>query len=206
MQRIKQIPRPHKEEKISPDEIAQTLGASTEKAEQLIDCKTKALSTSALLGDDSDDDPFAWLSLDQHTLTPEQAFYRQVRTEELEQLFHPLSAKGRVILGHTYGVFGYKKLSADELDLRKMLSPDGVTKARNAALEHLRSRYPGSGLHLWREVSCAEGYMRQGFADIFVYQLNDAARQQSPYSLSPYTKSAKVTLADFCMRSILLFA
>jgi hypothetical protein len=47
-------------------------------------------------------------------------------------------------------VFGYEKLSADELGLREMLSPDGVTKARKAALERLRS--PGSGLHLWRDV------------------------------------------------------
>ena len=46
----------------------------------------------------------------------------------------------------------YEKLSADELGLCEMLSPDGVTKARTAALEHLRSRYPGSGLHLWRDV------------------------------------------------------
>ena len=46
----------------------------------------------------------------------------------------------------------YEKLSADELGLREMLSPDGVTKARKAALERLRSRYPGSGLHLWRDV------------------------------------------------------
>ena len=42
--------------------------------------------------------------------------------------------------------------AADELGLREMLSPDGVTKARKAALERLRSRYPGSGLHLWRDV------------------------------------------------------
>ena len=35
---------------------------------------------------------------------------------------------------------------------REMLSTDGVTKARKAALERLRSRYPGSGLHLWRDV------------------------------------------------------
>ena len=33
-----------------------------------------------------------------------------------------------------------------------MLSLDGVTKARKAALERLRSRYPGSDLHLWRDV------------------------------------------------------
>ena len=70
----------------------------------------------------------------------------------LDEVAQTLSAKDRAILGHTYGVFGYEKLSADELGLREMLSPDGVTKARKAALERLRSRYPGSGLHLWREV------------------------------------------------------
>ena len=139
-------------EKFSPDEVAQTLGVSAEKAAQLIGCKTKPLSISALSGDDPDDDPLAWLLLDQHALTPEQAVYRQVCTEELEQLFRTLSAKDRAILGHTYGVFGYEKLSVDELGLREMLSPDGVTKARKAALERLRSRYPGSGLHLWRDV------------------------------------------------------
>ena len=87
MQRVKQAQRLHKEENLSPDEVAQMLGA-----------------------------------------------------------------KDRAILGHTYGVFGYEKLSADELGLREMLSPDGVTKAKKAALERLRSRYPGSGLHLWRDV------------------------------------------------------
>ena len=152
MQRVKQAQRLHKEENLSPDEVAQMLGVSAEKAAQLIGCKTKPLPVSALSDTDTDDDPLAWLLLDQHTLTPEQAVYRQVCTEELEQLFRTLSAKDRAILGHTYGVFGYEKLSADELGLREMLSPDGVTKARKAALERLRSRYPGSGLHLWRDV------------------------------------------------------
>lgn len=70
----------------------------------------------------------------------------------LDEVAQTLSAKDRAILGHTYGVFGYEKLSADELGLREMLSPDGVTKARKTVLERLRSRYPGSGLHLWRDV------------------------------------------------------
>ena len=152
MQRVKQAQRLHKEEMLPLDKVAQTLGVSAEKATQLIGCKTKSLSVSALSDTDTDDDPLAWLLLDQHTLTPEQAVYRQVCTEELEQLFHTLSAKDRAILGHTYGVFGYEKLSADELGLREMLSTDGVTKTRKAALERLRSRYPGSGLHLWRDV------------------------------------------------------
>ena len=152
MQRIKQAQRLHKEEKVSPDEAAQMLGVSAEKAAQLIDCKPTPLPLPEIACEDTDDDSLSWLLLDQHTLTPEQTVYRQACTEELEQLFHTLSAKDRAILGHTYGVFGYEKLSADELGLREMLSPDGVTKARKAALERLRSRYPGSGLHLWRDV------------------------------------------------------
>ena len=152
IQRVKQAQRLHKEEMRPLDEVAQTLGVSAEKVAQLIGCKTNALPVSALSDTDPDDDPLAWLLLDQHALTLEQAVYRQVCTEELEQLFHTLSAKDRAILGHTYGVFGYEKLSADELGLREMLSTDGVTKARKAALERLRSRYPGSGLHLWRDV------------------------------------------------------
>ena len=32
-----------------------------------------------------------------------------------------------------------------------MLSPDGVTKAKKAALKHLRQRYHGSALHRWRQ-------------------------------------------------------
>ena len=107
MQRLKQAQRLHKEENLSPGEVAQTLGVSAEKAAQLIGCKTKSLSVSALSDTDPDDDPLAWLLLDQHALTLEQAVYRQVCTEELEQLFHTLSAKDRAILGHTYGVFGY---------------------------------------------------------------------------------------------------
>ncbi|MFQ8766756.1 MAG: hypothetical protein ACLR8U_09730 [Oscillospiraceae bacterium] len=152
MQRIKQAQRLHFEEGRSPDEVAQSLGVSAEKATQLIGCKTTPLPLSEIACEDTDDDPLSWLLLDQHTLTPEQAVYRQVCTEELEQLFCKLSAKDRAILGHTYGVFGYEKLSADELGLREMLSPDGVTKARKAALEHLRSCYPGSSLHLWKSV------------------------------------------------------
>ena len=70
----------------------------------------------------------------------------------LDEVAQTLSAKDRAILGHTYGVFGYEKLSTDELGLREMLSPDGVTIDRKAALERLRILYPGIGLHLWRDV------------------------------------------------------
>ena len=96
MQRVKQAQRLHKEEMLPLDEVAQTLGVSAEKAAQLIGCKTKPLSVSELSNDNSDDDPLAWLLLDQHALMPEQAVYRQVCTEELEQLFRTLIAVDRL--------------------------------------------------------------------------------------------------------------
>ena len=110
------------------DEVAQTLGVSAEKAAQLIGCKTNALPVSALSDTDPDDDPLAWLLLDQHALTPEQAVYRQVCTEELEQLFRTLSAKDRAILGHTYGVFGYSCIS-----LNLFWKPDSISFTRSFA-------------------------------------------------------------------------
>ena len=128
MQRIKQAQRLYKEEKLPLDEVAQTLGVSAEKAAQLIGCKTKPLSISALSGDDPDDDPLAWLLLDQHILTPEQTVYRQVCTEELERLFRTLSAKDRAILGHTYGVFGYSCIS-----LNLFWKPDSISFTRSFA-------------------------------------------------------------------------
>ena len=128
MQRVKQAQRLHKEENLSPDEVAQMLGVSAEKAAQLIGCKTKPLPVSALSDTDPDDDPLAWLLLDQHALTPEQAVYRQVCTEELEQLFRTLSAKDRAILGHTYGVFGYSCIS-----LNLFWKPDSISFTRSFA-------------------------------------------------------------------------
>ena len=74
MQRLKQAQRLHKEENLSPGEVAQTLGVSAEKAAQLIGCKTKSLSVSALSDTDPDDDPLAWLLLDQHALTRNRLF------------------------------------------------------------------------------------------------------------------------------------
>ena len=174
----------------------------------MIGCKTKSLSVSALSDTDTDDDPLAWLLLDQHALTPEQTVYRQVCTEELEQLFRTLSAKDRAILGHTYGVFGYEKLSADELGLREMLSPDGVTKARKAALERLRSRYPGSGLHLWRDVSCAERYFRYLTNILFLNRVfkdavfKEKGQRKIPLAPTVYSRGYEVFISGICLKKL----
>ena len=176
MQRVKQAQRLHKEEKFSPDEVAQTLGVSAEKAAQLIGCKTKSLSVSALSGDDSDDDPLAWLLLDQHTLTPEQAVYRQVCTEELEQLFRKLSAKDRAILGHTYGVFGYEKLSADSKDKLNVL----LEKAEEIYKIHFvifdtASQLMSQNYNTWykKHISGSDGiWVGDGFADQYTIKIS----------------------------------
>lgn len=99
---------------------------SAEKTAQPISCKATLLPLSEIACADADDAPFSRLLLDRHTLTLEQTVYRQVCTEKSERLFRKLRAKERAILGHTYGTFGYEKLSADKLGLREMLPLDGV--------------------------------------------------------------------------------
>ena len=44
----------------------------------------------------------------------EQIVYQKVHLELLEPLHCLLSVKNRSILGHTFGVYGYEQLSADE--------------------------------------------------------------------------------------------
>ena len=44
----------------------------------------------------------------------EQIVYQKVHLELLELLLCLLSVKNRSILGHTFGVYGYEQLSADE--------------------------------------------------------------------------------------------
>ena len=50
------------------------------------------------------------------------------------------------------GVFGYRRKTLDEIALTEMLTVDGVTKARDAAIRKIKERYPGSKLKLWRTV------------------------------------------------------
>lgn len=154
----------HTEDK-SVEEIAAQMGISEAEAARLIGYNTHFLSVFNLRKEDEEGDPLEWLLAYRQGASAEQIVYRKVCLELLELLFRSLSAKDRSILGHTFGVYGYEKLSADELGLREMLSPDGVTKARKAALEHLRKRYPGSDLHLWREVFQLVNRARRGPPD-----------------------------------------
>lgn len=131
-------------------EIAAELHISEAAAARLVGYNTHFLSIFDLQKEDEEGDPLERHLSHRQGASAEQIVYRKVCLELLEQLFQSLSAKDRSILGYTFGVYGYEKLCADELGLREMLSPDGVTKARKTALEHLRQRYPGSSLYDWR--------------------------------------------------------
>ena len=152
MERVRLAQRLYYAEDKSVAEIASQMGISETAAARLICYNTHFLSVFDLQKEDEEGDPLERLLSRQQGASAEQIVYRKVCLELLEPLFRSLSVKDRSILGHTFGVYGYEKLSADELGLREMLSPDGVTKARKTALEHLRQRYPGSELQCWREV------------------------------------------------------
>lgn len=149
MARVRLAQRLYYSEDKSVEEIAAQMGISETETARLIGYNTHFLSVFDLQKEEGD--PLERLLSHRQGASAEQIVYREVCLELLEPLFRSLSAKDRSILGHTFGVYGYEKLSADELGLREMLTPDGVTKARKTALEHLRKRYPGSDLQRWRE-------------------------------------------------------
>lgn len=151
MARVRLAQRLYYSEDKSVEEIAAQMGISETETARLIGYNTHFLSVFDLQKEE-EGDPLERLLSHRQGASAEQIVYREVCLELLEPLFQSLSAKDRSILGHTFGVYGYKKLSADELGLRELLSPDGVTKARKTALEHLHQRYPGSELQRWREV------------------------------------------------------
>ena len=151
MARVRLAQRLYHTEDKSVAEIAAQMGISERATARLVGYNTHFLSVFDLQKEDEEGDPLERLLSHRQGASAEQIAYRKVCLELLEPLFRSLSAKNRSILGHTFGVYGYEKLSADELGLRELLSPDGVTKARKTALEHLRKRYPGSVLQRWRE-------------------------------------------------------
>lgn len=164
MARVRLAQRLYHTEDKSVAEIAAQMSISEGTAARLVGYNTHFLSVFDLRKEDEEGDPLERLLSHRQGASAERIVYRKVCLELLEPLFWSLSAKDRSILGHTFGVYGYEKLSADELGLRELLSPDGVTKARKTALEHLRQRYHDSELQRWREV----------------FRLVNRARRESP--------------------------
>ena len=111
---------------------------------------THTASISDLIPDIEIDEPIEFA--DKQSLPVDRIVYQKICLELLRELFDRLSDKDKSILGHSFGVYGYRRYSLDELGLKEMLTTDGVIKAREAALLRLQKLYNGSRLRLWVSV------------------------------------------------------
>lgn len=101
------------------EEIAAQMGISETVAARLIRYNTHFLSIFDLQKEEDIGNPLEHLLSHRRGVSAEQIVFRKVCLELLEPLFYSLSTKDRSILGHTFGIYGYEKLSADELGLRE---------------------------------------------------------------------------------------
>ena len=99
-----------------------------------------------------DGDPYERLMPGMLSVSAEQAVYRKVCIELLQELFDTLPKKDRDILGKTCGVFGYPEATLKEIGMYHMMKESAVEKAKSCAVEKLRKAYPGSRLQVWRTV------------------------------------------------------
>ncbi len=109
---------------------------------------THTISISDLISDVKNDEPIEFV--DKQSLPVDRIVYKKICLELLRELFDRLGDKDRSVLGHFFGVYGYRRYSLDELGLKEMLTTDGVIKARKAALLHLRGLYKESCLRSWK--------------------------------------------------------
>ena len=82
-------------------------------------------------------DPFELIA-DKLSLPADKIVYRKICIELLKELFKTLSRKDKVILGKSFGIFGYPKTKLKDIALEQLMKPDGVIKARRKAIEKLR--------------------------------------------------------------------
>ena len=152
MAKIRKIQRMYYTENKSPEDIAKELNIKLRDVNDYISYNTHSLSVHDLLPDDSDDDPYDYLLIEDLSMSVDRIVYHKICIELLHELFEDLSAKDKFVLQHTYGLFGEKKYTLDEIALRLTMRVDGVEKARHAAEKRLREKYQDSKLHLWRIV------------------------------------------------------
>ena len=152
MKKIRKIQRMYYTENKSAEDIAKELDIKLSDVNDYISYSTHSLSVHDLLPEDKDDNPYDYLLIEDLSMSVDRIVYHKICIELLHELFEELSAKDKFILQHTYGLFGEKKYTLDEIGLRLTMRVDGVEKARHAAEKRLREKYQDSKLHLWRIV------------------------------------------------------
>ena len=142
MELIRKAQRLYHEANLAAEAVAAELGISAYRAEQLINYNTHNISLEQLYEEEKEH-PFS--------VPMEYTVLRNFQLELLEGLFRKLPAKDQYILESFLGVYGYEQKSAEELAFEEMLTPDGVYKAKEAALERLRKLCMESPILLWRQ-------------------------------------------------------
>ena len=142
MKLIRKAQRLYHELNMAVDEVAAEMHISSTRAALLINHNTHAISFDELY-EEEQDCPF--------TESAEHAVLKNIQIELMEEQFHKLSAKDQYILGNCLGVFGYDQKSVEDLAFEEMLTPDGIYKAKEAALQRLRKLCRDSEIPLWRK-------------------------------------------------------
>lgn len=142
MELLRKAQRLYHETKLAVDAVAKELGISPAHAAQLINYNTHSISVDELY-EEEQSCPL--------TESVEYSVLKNIQIELLEEQFRKLSARDQYILGSCTGVFGYEQKSVEDLAFEEMVTPDGIYKAKEAALERLRKLCWDSAIPLWRQ-------------------------------------------------------
>lgn len=141
----------------SVDEITGEYNVSFDFVNRCINYNTHFFSVSDVVPEDCEDNPYDYLNVADNQAA-DKITIKKICIELLDEMFQSLSEKDRAILGHAFGVFGYEKKTLDEIAFDEMMKIDGVEKAKNAALERLKKKYPDSKLKDWKDIYKAVMY------------------------------------------------
>ena len=152
MELLRKAQRLYHEFNLAVDTVANELGITPVHAAQLINYNTHSISIDELYEDEQN------LPL---TEPVEQAVLKNIQIELLEEQFRKLPARDQYILGCCLGVFGCEQKSVEDLAFEEMVTPDGIYKAKEAALERLRKLCWDSAIPLWRQAHSLARRMAQ---------------------------------------------
>ena len=124
-------------------------GAMFRYMKKVTDFNNHVISIEDLKFESDERDPYSVIA-DETAEPPNRIAYRQICVDYLGELFDGLSLKDKMILGHFFGAYGYKRKPLDDIAFEQVMKIDGVEKAKNQALERLRAKLGGSKLQLFR--------------------------------------------------------
>lgn len=152
MELFRKAQRLYHEFNLAVDAVANELSITPAHAAQLINYNTHSISVEELYENEQ-------TSL--FTEPVEHAVLKNIQIELLEKQFRKLPARDQYILGSCTGVFGYEQKSVEDLAFEEMVTPDGIYKAKEAALERLRKLCWDSAIPLWHQAHSMTRRMAQ---------------------------------------------